>query len=117
MSRIRSKIGRENTVAGMEPFNATTSMRIDKSATNRHCTTVSEVPDNRALAHRIDLLEERMNTNSAEIEGAAERLRADMERHRTDMAKRDAANTRWMIGAIAAAIVIILGGVRLIVGG
>ena len=72
-----------------------------------------------------------MNTKSAEIEGAAdrlradmanrdgaaERLRADMERHRTDMAKRDAANTRWMIGAIAAAIVIILGGVRLIVGG
>ena len=72
-----------------------------------------------------------MNTKSAEIEGAAdrlrahtanrdsaaERLRADMERHRTDMAKRDAVNTRWTIGAIAAAIVIILGGVRLIVGG
>ena len=65
-----------------------------------------------------------MNTKSAEIEGAADRLRADManrdgamERLRTDMAKRDAANTRWMIGAIAAAIAIILGGVRLIVGG
>ncbi|MCY3876686.1 MAG: hypothetical protein OXF88_20645 [Rhodobacteraceae bacterium] len=65
-----------------------------------------------------------MNTKSAEIEGAAERLRADMakrdgamERLRTDMAKRDAVNTRWMIGAIAAAIVIILGGVRMIVGG
>ena len=65
-----------------------------------------------------------MNTKSAEIEGAADRLRADManrdgamERLRTDMAKRDAANTRWTIGAIAAAVVIILGGVRLIVGG
>ncbi len=69
-----------------------------------------------------------MNTKSAAIEGAAERLRADMakregameramERLRTDMAKRDAVNTRWMIGAIAAAILIILGGVRLIVGG
>ena len=65
-----------------------------------------------------------MNTKSAAIEGAAERLRADMakregamERLRTDMAKRDAVNTRWMIGAIAAAILIILGDVRLIVGG
>ena len=79
-----------------------------------------------------------MNTKSAEIEGAADRLRADManrdsalerlrtdmakrdgamERLRTDMVKRDAVNTRWTIGAIAAAVVIILGGVRLIVGG
>ena len=79
-----------------------------------------------------------MNTEPTKIEVAAERLRAmvkrdgamqrlriDMakrddavKRFRTDMAKRDPANTLWMIGATAvAAIVIILGGVGLIVGG
>ena len=40
-----------------------------------------------------------------------------MERLRADMVERDAVNTRWTIGAIAAAVVITLGGVRLIVGG
>ena len=111
--------------------NANTLGCIDKPASNRLCATVSDVPLNRALSHRIDLPEERMNTKYADIEvaaarlradmanrdGAAERLRADMERFRPDMVRRDAVNTRWMIGTIAAATVIILTGVRLIVGG
>ncbi|MCY3875154.1 MAG: hypothetical protein OXF88_12785, partial [Rhodobacteraceae bacterium] len=113
-------------------------LHFDKTMANRHRAMVSDVPGNRGVAHRIDLLEERMNTEDpAEIEAAAERIRAmvkregamqrlriDMatrnaavKRFRTDMVKRDTANTRWMIGAFAATIVIILGGVRLIGGG
>ena len=68
------------------------------------------------MANR-DTAMERLRTDMANRDGAAERLRTDMERLRTDMVKRDAVNTRWTIGAIAAAVVIILGGVRLIVGG
>ncbi|MCY4141448.1 MAG: hypothetical protein OXF56_24675 [Rhodobacteraceae bacterium] len=112
-------------------------LHFDKTMANRHRAMVSDGPGHPALAHRIDLLEERMDMEPAEIEAAAERLRAmvkregavqqlridmvkrddAMKRFRTDAAKRNAANTRWMIGAIAATIMIILGGISLIVGG
>ena len=87
---------------------------------------MSDVPDK----------SQRMNTESAKFDGAANRLRAmtkregAMARLRIDMAKRNDAvkrfqtnkvkrkpvNSRWMIGAITGATVIILAGVTLIIG-
>ena len=42
--------------------------------------------------------EERMTTRSAEIEGASNRLRANMEQLWMDMARRDKDNLRWEVG-------------------
>ena len=50
------------------------------------------------LARQVAVLEEWMNTSY-------ERLRADM-------ARRDRENTRWIIGAIVAATVVILAAMR-----
>ena len=51
-----------------------------------------------------------MNTKQAEYEGALERLRADL-------ARRDTANTRWLVGTIAAATAIIIGAMALLLAG
>ena len=59
------------------------------------CMTEPNIHD---LARQVAVLEERMNTSY-------ERLRADM-------AKRDRENTRWIVGAIIAAVIVIIGAMR-----
>ena len=71
---------------------------------------MSEPPSNHELDVQLAQLEERMNTKQAEYEGALERLRADL-------ARRDTANTRWLVGTIAAATAIIIGAMALLLAG
>ena len=75
---------------------------------------MNETTDNRELEHRIDLLEERMNTHEARIDSTLNALRTDMERFNTEAVKRSDAQTKWMIGIVVAAVVIIIGAVRLL---
>ena len=70
---------------------------------------MNETTDNRELEHRIDILEERMNTHEARIDSTLNALRTDMKRFNTEASKRSDAQTKWMIGIIVAAVVIILG--------
>ncbi len=58
-------------------------------------------------AKEIAILEERMNTKSAENESALDRLRADMANWKTDMAKRENRLLLAMLGGIAAATAIL----------
>ncbi len=58
-------------------------------------------------AKEIAILEERMNTKSAENESALDRLRADMANWKTDMAKREKRLLLAMLGGIAAATAIL----------
>jgi len=64
-----------------------------------------------------------MGTMKAEYESALdrsnaafERLRADMADWKTDMAKRDKDNQRWVIGLFVAGIIIIIGAVGFLTG-
>ena len=62
-------------------------------------------PTNQELAMQVARLEERMNTHQAEYVSYLEKFRADM-------AKRDKENTRWIVGAIVAAVIVIIGALR-----
>lgn len=65
-------------------------------------TTMNQERDNRELEHRIDLLEERMNTQQANIDATLNALRTDIERGKNDQIK-------WTIGVVAVAVIIIIG--------
>jgi len=73
---------------------------------------MDEAPDNRGLAHRIALLEERMNTNSAENETALERMNTSLTSRfdglQIEIANRDKANIQWMAGLVLGAAVLII---------
>jgi len=80
---------------------------------------MDEAPDNRELAHRIALLEERMNTHSAENETALERmntsltsrfdgLQIEIANRDKEAANRDKANIQWMAGLVLGAAVLII---------
>ena len=71
---------------------------------------MSDTPDTHGLARQLAVLEERMDTKQTEYESALERLRADL-------ARRDTANTRWLVGTIAAATAIIIGAMALLLAG
>ena len=64
--------------------------------------------DYAALSANLAALEERMNTKQAEYEGALERLGRQL-------AERDAANTRWLIGSIAVAAIFIVAVLGLLI--
>ena len=68
------------------------------------------------LGERLARLEERMETVKAELKGTLNEFRADMAGFRTDMAKRDKDNLRWIVGAIVAAVIVIIGALRYLVG-
>lgn len=58
-------------------------------------------PTPHELSERLTRLEERMNTPKAETETGFERLSKEL-------ARRDTANTRWVVGSIAVAAVLIV---------
>ena len=64
----------------------------------------SPTAHDRAL--KLAALEERMNTHQAKYETTLERFGRELE-------KRDKENTRWIVGAIVAATIVILATVRL----
>ncbi len=77
---------------------------------------MSEEPDNRELEKHIAVLEERMKTQEARIDSTLNALRADhnamrtdIERINTDAARRSDTQTKWIIGAVVAAVIIIIG--------
>lgn len=77
-------------------------------------SAMNETVENRELEHRVDILGERMNTHEARIDSTLNALRTDMERFNTEAAKRSDAQTKWMIGIVVAAVVIIIGAVSLL---
>lgn len=70
---------------------------------------MTEGPDNRELEKQIAVLEERVNTHEARIDSTLNAMRTDIERINTDAAKRSDTQTKWIIGAVVAAVIIIIG--------
>jgi len=75
---------------------------------------MDETPDNRELAHRIELLKKDFDVLKADIaakldenKGAMDRLRADMAKNNEDVAKRETRLILTMGGMIAAAVAIL----------
>lgn len=60
------------------------------------------------LAVKLATLEERMNTHKAQAETGFERLERYLE-------KRDKENTRWIVGAIVAATIVIIGALGILI--
>ena len=92
-----------------------------------YIVTVMPEPDKTIdLDRRLSVLEERMNTisesydrgwklleakmgeDNARRDTEFAKLREDMAKRDTEMARRDTANTRWLIGAIIAASAIVI---------
>ena len=73
---------------------------------------MDEAPDNRELAHRIALLEERMNTHSAENETALERMNTFLTSRfdglQIEIANRGKATIQWMAGLVLGAAMLII---------
>ena len=72
-----------------------------------HPSTTTDGPTPHQLSERIARVEERLKTMQAEYEGALERLSRQL-------AERDTANTRWVVGSIAVAAVFIVAVVGLL---
>ena len=62
-------------------------------------------PNIHDLARQVAVLEERMNTQTADLGKALAEFRADM-------ARRDRDNTRWIIALVAGAVIITVGLLR-----
>ena len=104
---------------------------------------MNEKTDNRELEHRIDLLEKdykimevnidrTLKTMRVDIDGTLKTMRADidktlhamradqnamrtdMERNNSEVANKIHAQTKWTIGVVAVAVVIIIGAVGLL---
>jgi len=60
------------------------------------------------LALNLAVLVERMNTMNERYDKGWALLREDLAKQNTEMARRDAANTRWLFGVIVAATAIII---------
>ena len=97
---------------------------------------MNEKTDNRELEHRIDLLEKdykimevnidgTLKTMRADIDGTLKTMRVDidktlhamrtdMERNNSEVANKIHAQTKWTIGVVAVAVVIIIGAVGLL---
>jgi len=76
---------------------------------------MDDTPDNRELAHRIELLKKDFDVLKADIsakldenKGAMDRLRADMEKRDKETIQRDKDNQRWIVGVGIAQLVIII---------
>ena len=97
---------------------------------------MNEKTDNRELEHRIDLLEKDYKIMEANIDGTLKTMRTDidgtlktmrvdidktlhamrtdMERNNSEVANKIHAQTKWTIGVVAVAVVIIIGAVGLL---
>ena len=71
------------------------------------------------MAAKLAVLEERMSTHKAEYDSALDRFSADMANLRAEMekwdarhARREVQNTRWVIGPVIAAVVVIVAIIR-----
>ncbi len=61
-----------------------------------------------SLRLKVAVMEERMETMNERYDKGWALLREDIAKRDTEMAKRDTANTRWLIGVITAATAIII---------
>ena len=75
---------------------------------------MSDPPTNHELVRQVAVLEERMNTHVERFNAAIERMErraaerdAEAARRDAEAAKRDRDNTRWMVGVVVAATVVI----------
>ncbi len=86
---------------------------------------MNEKTDNRELEHRIDLLEKdykimevnidgTLKTMRVDIDKTLHAMRTDMERNNSEVANKIHAQTKWTIGVVAVAVVIIIGAVGLL---
>ncbi len=69
--------------------------------------TMEDAPDNRELAHRIELLKKDFDVLKADISAKLDENKGAMDRLRADMERRDKENQRWIIGLFIATIVIL----------
>ncbi len=69
---------------------------------------MKEKSDKRELEHRIDLLEERMNTHEARLDATLNAMRTDIERGQNSQ-------TKWIIGVGIALAALIIGGVGILI--
>ncbi len=75
---------------------------------------MNEITDNRELEHKFELLEKDYKIMEANVDGTLKDLRTDIERNNTEVANKIHAQTKWMIGIVVAAVVIIIGAVSLL---
>jgi len=68
---------------------------------------MDDAPDNRELAHRIELLKKDFDVLKADIS-------AKLDQMATDAAKRDKDNQRWIMGLVFACTAIVVGAVALL---
>ena len=79
----------------------------------------------RELEHRIELLEKdykimevnidaTLRTMRSDIDGTLQEMRADIERNNTAIERGQKNQIQWTIGAVVAAVIIIIGAVGLI---
>ncbi len=66
------------------------------------------------LEIKFAVLEERMNTHEARIDSTLNALRADHNAMRTDIERGQKVQIQWTIGAVVAAVIIIIGAVGLL---
>lgn len=68
---------------------------------------MSGTPDTRELALKVARMEGDMNALHSDVKAALERNNAAFDRLRADMERRDKDNTRWQIGLVIAAVVVL----------
>ena len=68
---------------------------------------MSDPPTNHELVRQVAILEERMNTHVERFNAAIERMERRAAERDAEAAKRDRDNTRWMVGVVVAATVVI----------
>ena len=61
------------------------------------------------LEHRFELLRKDFDIMEANVNSTLNAMRTDIERINTDAAKRSDSQTKWIIGAVVAAVIIIIG--------
>jgi len=78
---------------------------------------MDDTPDNRELAHRIELLKKDFDVLKADISAKLDQMIADATRREADLkaeaAKRDKDNQRWIIGLVLGCTAIVVGAVAL----
>lgn len=72
---------------------------------------MSESLDLQTINTRMAVLEERMNSMKAQNESAVDRMNALLADLRTDNAKRDKDNQRWIIGLVLGCTAIVVGAI------
>ena len=70
---------------------------------------MNKEPEIQELQKQFAVLEERMKIHESRIDSTLNAMRTDIERINTDAAKRNDAQTKWIIGVVAVAVIIIIG--------